>query len=107
MIAQLLVCVLLAKTELKIVEIPIDTYGLADMHMEHNSVQFEASVVEERMNSVKIIFPEPNITAETYATLDPSQKSLTLNLSVGNQHASIDCDVRAKANPGNAKEEMK
>lgn len=107
MIAQLLVCVLLAKTELKIVEIPIDSFGMADMQIEHNSVQFEASVIEEKMNSVKIVFSEGDITAETNAPLDPSQKSLMLFLSVGNQHASIDCDVRAKANPDNAKEEMK
>ncbi len=94
MIHYALACVLWAKPNVQLVEVPVDDYGMASVQVDFNSFIFEASVMEERMNSVKIILKKNLFSAEAYSVNDMQIKSLTTKISFGDDEASLDCEMK-------------
>lgn len=97
MIHYVLACVLWAKPDVQLVEVPVDEYGMANMQNEFNEFTFQASIIEENMNSVKITDNKSASSAEAYAPMDPQLKSLTIRLQAGEQQASLDCEIKIKS----------
>lgn len=98
MITFVLVCVLWSKPEIKIIEVPVDEYAMAFVEETFGEFKFEASVIEERMNSVKISHVSKNVSSHSYSARDLQLKSLVTRLQIGNEDSSLDCDIRQKGN---------
>ena len=95
MIHYVLACVLWAKPDVQLVDVSVNDYGTASMQKDFNGFAFEASVIEEHMNSVKITSQKKsNSSAESYAPTDPFLRSLTIRLSADDQETSLDCEVK-------------
>ncbi|MBC7428408.1 MAG: hypothetical protein H7336_07335 [Bacteriovorax sp.] len=84
-------CILLAKFHIDIVETPISEYAMATMNKVHNGVQFEATVLEGRMNSISIEIPDVAKTM-SYST-DYDQRTMGAKLEVKDEYATIDCEI--------------
>lgn len=95
MIHFVLACILWSKPNVKNIKVPVDEYAMATLQAEFNEFLFEATVVEERMNSVKISYRSPadTISADAYSS-DLTQRTLTTKLTVGDHQASLDCEVQ-------------
>jgi len=89
----ILKCILLAKTHVLTLEMPVNEYGMAIINHRHNGVQFEATVIEERMNSVGITFPNKKAETTAFSTRDYDMKALSTHLNIGKEHASMDCEI--------------
>lgn len=89
----ILKCILLAKTQVLVLEAPISEYAMATIEKTFNGVYFEGTVIEGRMNSVLIRYPEHGVETMSYSTRDYEMKALTTKLDVRNDHASIDCEI--------------
>ena len=94
MIHYVLACVLWAKPDVQLKEVPVDDYGMANLKVDFNSFIFEASVVEERMNSVKIILKKNLYSAEAYSVSDVQLRTLTTRMALGDDEASLDCEMK-------------
>ena len=98
MIHYVLACVLWAKPNVELIEVPVDQYGTATMQKDFNGFSFESSIIEEHMNSVKITYKKSDTSAESYAPTDPLLKSLTIRMSTSDdQQASLDCEIKIKS----------
>lgn len=86
-------CVMLAKFHVDVVETPISEYAMATMNKVHNGVQFEATVLEGRLNSIMIENPAISAKTMSYSMKDYEQRSLSTTLNVNNEHASMDCEI--------------
>jgi hypothetical protein len=86
-------CILLAKTQVLVLEQPIDEYATATISQTFNDVNFEGTVFEGRLNSVSIEYPKYSAKTMSYSTKDYEQRSLSTNLDIKNEHASIDCEI--------------
>lgn len=86
-------CVLLAKAHVLVLETPVSEYGMASINQTYNGVDFEATVVEEKMTSILIRFPKSKAETIAYSTRDYDMKSLSTQLTVNKEHATIDCDI--------------
>jgi hypothetical protein len=89
----ILKCILLAKTHVLTLEMPVNEYGMATLNRLHNGVQFEATVMEERMNSVRITFPKQKTETTAFSTRGYEMKALSTHLNIGKEHASMDCEI--------------
>lgn len=89
----ILKCILLAKFQVDVVQVPIDEYATATINRTHNAVNFEATVFEGRVNSLKIEFPESGVQTMSFSSRDYDQKALSTHLDVKNEHASADCEI--------------
>ena len=89
----LLKCIMLAKFQVEVVETPISEYEIATMNKVHNGVVFEATVLEGRMNSISIENPELGAKTMSYSMKDYTQRSLTTNLEIKQEYASMDCEI--------------
>ena len=96
MISYVLYCILWSKPDVKLIEAPVDEYGMSMISETFNQFEFEATVVEEKMNSVKIKHTQSGFTAFAYAPNDYTQRSLSIKSDVLEDAASLDCDVRQK-----------
>lgn len=86
-------CVMLAGFHVEVIEVPVTEYETANISKLHNGAQFEAQVLEGRLNSVSIEIPEIGAKTMSYSFKDYQQRSLSTNLSVNNTQASIDCEI--------------
>jgi hypothetical protein len=86
-------CILLAKTHILVLEVPVNEYAMATISKTFNGVNFEGTVVEGRMNSVSIEMPKSAAKTMSFSTNDYQQKSLSVNLDVKKEHASLDCEI--------------
>lgn len=86
-------CILLAKTNLLVIEVPVSEYAMATIEKTFNEVYFEGTVIEGRMNSVLIRYPKLGVETMSYSTRDYEMKSLTTRLDVMGEHASIECEI--------------
>lgn len=91
--ATVLKCILLAKTNLLVLEVPIDEYAMAGIEKTFNGVYFAADVLEGRMNSVLIRYPEYNVQTMSYSTKDYQLEALSTRLDVQSEYATIDCEI--------------
>ena len=89
----ILKCILLVKAHVLTLEIPVNEYGMATINQSFNGVQFEGTVVEERMNSVRITFPKYKVESTAFSTRDYDMKALSTQLNIKNEHASLDCEI--------------
>lgn len=87
----ILKCVMLAKFHVEVIETPISEYAMATMNKVHNGVQFEATVLEGRLNSLSIEMPDVAKTM-MYST-DYSQRTMGAKLEVKDQYATMDCEI--------------
>lgn len=87
----ILKCIMLAKFQVDVVETSINEYAMATMNKTHNGVQFEATVIEGRMNSLSIQIPEMAKTM-TYSN-EYNQRTLATRLEVKDDYATIDCEI--------------
>lgn len=94
MIHYILACVLWAKPNVDLVEVPVDEYGVATMQKDFGNFIFEGTVIEEHMNSVKIAYKKSESSGESYAPTDPLLKSLSIRLLAGEDEATLDCEVK-------------
>lgn len=97
MITTILKCILLAKTQVLVLETPVNEYAMATIAQAHNGVQFEGTVIEGRMNSVSIEYLNGGPKSMSYSIRDYEQKSLSINLDYQSEHASLDCELVSKA----------
>ncbi len=93
MIQYVLACMIWAKPELKPIKVNVDEFGMAYVIETRGDYTFEVSVVEERMNYMKITHNPANISTQSNM---PSyiEKSMTLRLSVGSEQSSLDCEIK-------------
>lgn len=89
-------CILLAKTQVLVLETPVNEYAMATIAQDHNGVHFEGTVVEGRVNSVSIEYLKGGPKSMSYSIKDYEQRSLSLNLDHKNEHASVDCELTEK-----------
>lgn len=94
--ATILKCILLAQTQVLVLETPVSEYAMATISQEHNGVHFEGTVIEGRMNSVSIEYLKGGPKSMSYSIRDYEQKSLSLTLDHKNEHASLDCEIFQK-----------
>ena len=90
-VGVVLKCILLAKFHVEIVETPISEYAMASMSKVHNEVQFEATVIEGRMNSISIEYP--GLAKTMSYSSDYEQRTMASKLDFKEEHASIDCEI--------------
>ena len=99
MIHYVLFCVLWAKPNIELFEVPVNEYAMADMNRNFGEFNFEASVFEEKMNSVKITHLPTQISTQANSSSDYQQKSLYIKLDLGEEQASLDCEMKRLAQP--------
>ncbi len=93
MSSMVLTCLMLAKFHSTVVQQPISEYAMATINHTHNGVNFEGTVIEGKMNSVSIEFPEHAVKTFSYAMRDHAQVSLSTMLDFKREHASLDCEI--------------
>lgn len=93
----ILKCILLAKFQVLVLEVPVNEYAMATIEKTFNDVYFEGTVIEGRMNSVLIRFPKLGAETMSYSTRDYDMKSLSTRLDVQNEHATLDCEILDQA----------
>lgn len=90
---SILKCIMLAQFQVSVVEVPIDEYAMANLNKIHNGIQFEATVIEGKLNSISIESLELPLKTMSYSSRDYDQKSLSSRLDFNGKQASIDCDI--------------
>lgn len=93
MTPMILTCLMLAKFHSTVVSEPINEWAMATINHTHNGVVFEGTVIEGKMNSISIEYPELGVKTFSYAMRDHEQKSLSTILDFKNEHASLDCEI--------------
>lgn len=89
----ILKCIMLAKFQVLVLEIPVDEYAMANINQIHNGVQFESTVFEGRLNSVMIENLELGVKTMSYSFKDYEQRSLSTRLDIKNEQATLDCEL--------------
>lgn len=97
MMTYVLYCILWSKPEVKLIKAPIDQYGMATISEIFKPFEFEATVIEEKMNSVKIKHIQTGFTSFAYAPNDYTQRSLSIKSDIFEDAASLDCEIKQKA----------
>lgn len=100
MIQYVLYCILWAKPNVEIIQVPVNEYAMADINHDFGEFNFEASVFEEKMNSVKITHRPTQISSQANASADYQQRSFYLKLDLGEKQASLDCEMKAAGQQG-------
>lgn len=98
MTSFILACTLWGAPNIELVEIPVSEYAMAEMNKIVGPFQFEASVMEESLNYIKITHLATQASTQTSATSAYGHKSLSLRMDIQNNQASLDCDVKEKQN---------
>lgn len=96
MTSFILACTLWGAPNVELVQIPVSEFGMADMNQQVGQFQFEASVIEEGINYIKISHPLTESSTQANAP-GAAEKSVSLRMNVKNSQASLDCDVVRKA----------
>lgn len=94
----ILACTLWGAPNVELVAVPISEYGTAEMNQQVGQFQFEASVVEERMNYIKITHMPSETSTQASSPSAYTHKSLSLRMNTKTSQASLDCDVKEKLN---------
>lgn len=94
MTSFILACTLWGAPNVELVEVPVSEYGTAEMNQQVGQFQFEASVMEERLNYIKITHVPSEASTQASAPSAYSHKSLSLRMNTKTSQASLDCDVK-------------
>ncbi len=86
-------CIMLAGFHVEVVEVPVTEYETAHISQLHNGAQFEASVMEGRLNYVSIEIPEIGAKTMSHSFKDYEQRSMSTRLEVKNTLATMDCEI--------------
>jgi hypothetical protein len=97
MISTMLFCILWAKPNLQLVEVPVNQYAMADIKKAFGDFYFEASVLEDKLNYVKITHLPTTFSSEANASQDYKQRSFYIKLDMNRDQASLDCELRVAA----------
>ena len=93
MIHYVLACLMWAKPEVKVINIPIDEYGIAFVSENLLDYTFEISIMEERFNYMKVTYNPLKVSTQSNMPGHADQ-SMSLRLNVGDEQASLDCDIK-------------
>lgn len=93
MIHYVLFCILWSKPQTQLISIPVDQYATAFLSQNFGEFRFEASILEERMNSLKIVHIPTEFSTDALSS-DLQQRSLYLKMELGDKAASLTCDMR-------------
>jgi hypothetical protein len=92
----ILSCILWVKGDLTtLLETPISEYGIADFKQEKSGYQFQADVIEERVNSLTLTHMNKDVSTTVYSYESP-QRTLYTKLNVGAEEASLSCEINKK-----------
>ncbi len=91
--AFILTCILWVKGDFTtLLDVPISEYGIAEIKQNKSGFLFEADVLEERMNSLKITHIQKDISTSAF-TYEFPQKTLHVQLTSGADEATLSCEV--------------
>ncbi|MBC7743176.1 MAG: hypothetical protein H7061_13330 [Bdellovibrionaceae bacterium] len=96
MIEYILACTLWAAPDVVNVQVPVNEYAMATMQETIGNFEFDADVVEDRMNSVTIIYKPTETKAMAYSAADYTQRALTVKLDTAQKQSSLDCEIKPK-----------
>ncbi len=75
--------------------VPVSEYGMAEIKYEKSGFLFQADIIEEKMNSVQIRHIAKDVSVFATSTQYP-QQNLYTKIQVGEQEASLDCEIKRK-----------
>ena len=94
--AFILSCLLWVKGDFTTLQdVPVSEYGMAEIKHEKMGFLFEADVVEERMNSLKLSHIQKDVSTMVYSYEFP-QRTLYTKLTAGTEEASLSCEIKQK-----------
>ncbi len=92
--AIILSCILWVKGDYTtLMDVPVSEYGMAEIQNEKSGFLFEADVLEERLNSLKIKHIKKDVSTSAY-TYEHAQRTLYVKLSAGADEASLTCEIK-------------
>lgn len=92
-------CVLWTNTTFtQIFQVPVSEYGTAQITQQVGGFKYDADVIEEKVNSVKITHIASGAKASAY-TMEWPQNTLVARLEIGDEQSSMDCDIKRQAQP--------
>lgn len=86
-----LFCISLISGYLKTHEVPVNEYAMAEITYAQEGWAFEATVIESRMNSLKLMNTDMQIETMSYSTADYALQALTSKLDIQQKHFAVDC----------------
>lgn len=87
-------CVFWVNSEpIKLIDIPVNEYGMAFVDETISNFQMKADVIEEKVNSIELIHTPTGISSMSYTHSWP-QNSLVIKLRTKEQEASADCVIK-------------
>jgi hypothetical protein len=94
-ISYVLFCILWSKPQTQLIEVPVNEYAMAVISQDFQEFHFDADVIEEKINSLKITHIPTQISTEAHST-DAQQRSMYLKMEMADKAASLTCELRAK-----------
>lgn len=95
MISYVLFCILWSKPQTALVEVPVNEYAMAYVSQDLGEFHFDADVIEEKVNSVKITHIPTGFSSEANSA-DLQQRSMYVKMEMADKAASLTCELRAK-----------
>jgi hypothetical protein len=90
---QYLFCVSWMGLDTQLHEKKLDEYAMAELNFSHKDWSFNANVIENRLNSLKLSHVKEGVSTQSYSTHFPFNH-LAVRLEVKNQLATLDCELR-------------
>jgi len=93
MIHYVLFCILWSKPNTALIEVPVNEYAMAAISQDLGEFHFEADVIEEKLNSLKIIH-KPTQFSTSALSEDYQQRTMYLKMELADEAASLTCELR-------------
>ena len=90
---QYLFCLSWMGLDTELHEKKLDEYAMAEINHSHKGWSFNANVLENRLNSLKLSHVDGGVSAHSYSTHFPFNH-LAVRLEFKNQVATLDCELR-------------
>ncbi|MFN8845393.1 MAG: hypothetical protein ACK5V3_12390 [Bdellovibrionales bacterium] len=90
---QYLFCLSWMGLDTQLHEKKLDEYAMAEINHTHKDWSFQANVMENRLNSLKLTQVKEGVSTQSYSTHFPFNH-LAVRLEVKNQLATLDCELR-------------
>lgn len=93
MIHSILFCILWSKPNTALIEAPINEYAMAAISQDLGEFHFEADVIEEKLNSLKIVHTPTQFSTMAYSE-DDRQRTMYVKMEMAEKAASLTCEIR-------------
>ncbi len=90
---QYLFCLSWMGLDTQLHEKKLDEYAMAELNHSHKGWSFSSTVIENRLNSLKLTHDQEKVSTQSYSTQFPFNQ-LAIRLEVKNQVATLDCELR-------------